>query len=113
MSVDWQGHYDALYDILGVEATLASSGGSSGNVIAIDKTAGMVVPDARTQIDTVRPVARVRARELTAAGVALSDLPEGTITLNGATWRIKSYRPMQAPTGETEGEIMLILLNEP
>ena len=114
MTVDWQGdHYDPIYSVLGVEATLTSAGGASGTVTAIDKTVGVAIPDARTQIDTIRPVARVRARELEAGGVAVSDLPEGSITLNGQTWRIKSYRMRPAPTGESDGEVDLILLNEP
>ena len=111
--IDWQGdHYDPIYATLGVPATLTSAGGQSGDLTAIDKTIGIPIPDGRTQIETVRPVARVRARELIDAGVDVSDLPEGEITLNGQTWRIKSYRPMPSPTGEREGEIMLILLLE-
>ena len=92
--IDWQGNmYDPIYSTLGVSATIASSGGQSATVTAVDKTAGISIPDARTQIETVRPVALVRARELEQAGILVSDLPEGTITFNGATWRIKSYTP--------------------
>lgn len=112
--MDWQASmYDPVYNALGVSATLASAGGQSGTLTAVDKTAGILIPDARTQIDTIRPVALVRARELEAAGILVSDLPEGTITLNGATWRIKSYQPRPSPQGEVDGEIMLILLFEP
>jgi hypothetical protein len=54
----------------------------------------------------------VRARELAAAGILVSDLPDGAITFNGATWRIKTYEPRPSPLGEGDGEIMLILLSE-
>jgi hypothetical protein len=112
--IDWQAlHYDPIYSVLGVDATLSSSGGTSATVVVIDKTAGLPIADARTQIDTIRPVADVRARELEAAGIAVSDLPEGTIDLNGQTWRIKSYLPRPSPGGESDGEIRLILLFEP
>jgi hypothetical protein len=105
--------YDPIYaSAIGVSATIASSGGQSGTIRAVDKTTGISIPDARTQIDTVRPVAKVRARELAALGIAVADLPDGTITLNGATWRIKSYQPDPSPEGEADGQIMLILLFE-
>ncbi len=110
----WQANlYDKVYNSpIGVSATIASSGGQSGSIRAVDKTTGISIPDARTQIDTVRPVALVRARELETLGILVSDLPEGTLTINGATWRIKSYRPASSPEGEADGEIMLILLFE-
>jgi hypothetical protein len=111
--IDWQAnHYDPIYSTLGVEATLASSGGQSATVTAVDRTSGISIPDPRTQIETIRPVARVRARELQQVGIIVSDLPEGTILLNEQTWRIKSYRPMPSPMGETDGEVELILLFE-
>ncbi len=114
MTVFWQANlYDPVYNSpIGVSASIASSGGQSGSIRAIDKTTGISIPDARTQIDTVRPVALVRARELEALGIAVADLPEGTLTINGQTWRIKSYRPASSPEGEADGEIMLILLFE-
>ncbi len=110
----WQANlYDKVFNSpIGVAATIASSGGQSGAILALDKTAGISIPDARTQIDTVRPVALVRARELEALGITVSDLPEGTLAINGATWRIKDYRPEPSPYGEADGLIMLILLFE-
>ena len=112
--IDWQASmYDPVYSVLGVAATVASAGGQSATVTAVDKTAGILIPDARTQIDTIRPVALVRTRELETAGILVTDLPEGTIALNGGTWRIKSYQPRPSPMGELDGEIMLILLYEP
>ena len=110
--IDWQTHYDPIYNALGVPATLASAGGQSAAVTAVDKTGGVSIPDPRTQIETVRPVARIRARELQSNSIAVSDLPEGTLLINGQTWRIKSYRPLPSPGGEADGEIELILLFE-
>jgi hypothetical protein len=110
--IDWQAHYDPIYNTLGVTATIASSGGQSAAVTVIDKTAGFLITDPRTQIDTIRPVADVRARELQQVGIEVSDLPEGTILVNEQTWRIKSYLPKPSPGGELDGEIRLILLFE-
>jgi hypothetical protein len=42
----------------------------------------------------------------------MGDLPNSLISFNGASWRIKAYRQMPAPTGEMTGETMLILLSE-
>ena len=111
--IDWQvSHYDPIYEVHGVPATITSANGDSADLTAVDKTAGIVIPDARTLLETIRPVARIRARELEATGIAVADLTEGQITLNGATWRIKSYRPRPSPLGEMDGEIDLILLQE-
>lgn len=111
--IDWQAsHYDPIYNTLGVPATIASAGGQSAAVTVIDKTAGLPITDPRTQIDTIRPVADVRARELEAVGIAVSDLPEGQIVVNEQTWRIKSYLPKPSPAGEFDGEIRLILVFE-
>ena len=110
----WQANlYDKVYNSpIGVSATIASSGGQSGSVRAIDKTEGIAITDARTQIDTVFSVALVRARELETLGILVSDLPEGSLVINGTTWTIKSYRPRTSPEGEVDGEIMLMLTGE-
>jgi hypothetical protein len=111
--IDWQIlHYDPIYSVLGVEAIVSSSGGQSATVTAIDKTNGVSITDARTFIDTIRPVAVVRAAELTQNSIEVSDLPEGAIDINGQSWRIKSFRLKPAPTGSSDGEVELILLSE-
>ena len=105
--MDWQTLlYDPIYNAIGVTAT-----GLSASVTVIDKTSGVAIPD-RTQIETVKPVANVRAMELSAKGIALADLPESVITFNGNDWRIKTTRAIPSPAGEADGEIMLILLSE-
>jgi hypothetical protein len=63
-------------------------------------------------VESIRPVARVRTAELVANGIEMADLPNSQISFNGASWRIKAYRQMPAPTGEMTGETMLILLSE-
>lgn len=99
--------YTPVYDTWGVPAT-----GLGSTVTVLDRTAGISIPDSRTQIETVRPVALVRAAELAAAGISVDDLVDNQITFNGQTWRIKAYRPVPSPEGETAGEVMLMLLSE-
>lgn len=87
-------------------------GGTTKSLRVFDATTGIPIPDTRTQIETVRPVCFVRAAELTQKSIALADLPESLITFNGNTWRIKANRAIPSPSGEADGEIMLILLSE-
>jgi hypothetical protein len=103
--------YNPIYDAVAVEATLESSGGSVVTIAVVDKTAGVALSD-RMNVESIRPVARVRTAELVANGIEMTDLPNSQISFNGASWRIKAYRQMPAPTGEMTGETMLILLSE-
>jgi hypothetical protein len=110
--IDYQGVlYNPVYAAVAVEATLLSAAGSEFSVAVVDKTAGVALSD-RMNVESIRPVARVRTAELVANGIDMADLPNGLISFNGATWRIKAYRQMPAPTGEMTGETMLILLSE-
>lgn len=78
---------------------------------AIDKTAGITVADARNVgVETIQPAAVIRMVELIAGGLAASDLPESTLTLNGKMWRVESYRLVPSPKGEAEGEVWLFLI---
>lgn len=90
----------------------ASTGGAAKSLRIFDGTTGVSVADARTQIETVRPVCFVRAVELAQKNIVVDDLPESLITFNGNTWRIKANRVVASPAGEADGEIMLILLSE-
>lgn len=105
--------YNPIYNsFLCSDATLFSDAGTTASVRVFDATTGIPIPDARTQIETVRPVCFVRAAELASKNIELADLPESLITFNGNTWRIKANRAIPSPSGEADGEIMLILLSE-
>ncbi len=95
-----------------VDGVLASAGGQTVSLRVRDFTSGVAIPD-RSQVETVRPVARVRATDLSDNGVTVADLTDGNVTFSGATWRIKATRMVPSPAGEADGEVMLILLNEP
>lgn len=115
--------YGPLYAIQGVDAVITLADGSvSFGIRALDKTKGATVPFRsahRTNtfpldVDTVRPIARIRMTELDAKGYRPAQIARGTITLNGLTWRIKSALPSPGPLGgEAVGETILTLGNEP
>lgn len=105
--------YNPLYEsMICSDATLFSAAGLNVSLRVFDATTGLPIPDARTQVETVRPVCFVRTAELTQKNVAIADLPESLITFNGNTWRIKANRAVPSPAGEADGEVMLILLSE-
>lgn len=102
---------DPIYAVIGVEAVLTpATSVSAATITAIDKSAGVVLADAKDPaVQTVRPGARVRMAELTANGITLLDLDNATLAMNGKTWTVKAHRPMPNPNGEGEGEVLLLL----
>ncbi len=98
--------YAQTYATFGTTAT-----GLSADITVIDDTEGVAIPD-KTGIETVRPVARVRASELALAGITIDSLAENVITFNGGSWRIKAARQMANKNGVDGGQVMLILLSE-
>lgn len=112
--VDWSAHYAAIYNALGVSATITlADSGETVSVTAIDKTGGITVQDrpGGVAVDTLRPAAAIRVSDLGSATTA--DLNGSEITFNGGTWRIDSHIPRPAPTGETGGEVYLVLIEKP
>ena len=106
--------YAPIYQMLGVPATLRPSASpGSATVTVIDKTHCVELFDTASPSDvlvqSVRPVAAVRATELASNGITVNDLAGGTITFNGKTWTIKLHMPVPSPTGEGTGEIYLVL----
>jgi hypothetical protein len=100
--------YDPIYSTFGVAAELDVGTPAAAAVTVIDKTV-----DAKTgqwlELQTVRPVAAVRATELLAAGATFDELDGGQIAFNSKTYRIESHRLKPSPYGEAMGEVYLIL----
>lgn len=107
---------DPLYATLGVAATLTvPSVTAAMPVTAIDGTSGVVIEQGKLGLQTIKPVASLRMRELTGLGLVASQLKNGTISLrpgsaDQADWRIESYAIKPNPSGETAGEVQLILV---
>lgn len=98
--------YGPIFRLQSVPATLTPRGAVAGvDMKALDDTAGVLIEDA----ETLLPVARIRARDLDAAGFTTEDLDRGTIALNGRTWRIERAGDEPTPAGRAPGMIMLVL----
>jgi hypothetical protein len=120
-----QEHYVPIYESdVATDGVLIlpDSAASEYALRVIDKTAGVVVNEAagaggRIAVETIRPVARIRHRELTDAepdgrGLAVTDLEGAQLTIThddqpAVTWGIRSYQVKPSPSGP--GEIELIL----
>lgn len=112
--VDWSAHYAAIYNALGVSATITlADSGDTVSATVIDKTGGITVQERQggVAVDTLRPAAAVRVSDLDGASTA--DLNGSDITFNGGTWRIESHIPRPSPIGEGGGEIYLVLVEKP
>src|SRR5579859_6295973 len=113
MSIDFGATLlDPLYATLGVPATLTVLSITAPlSVTAIDDTAGVVIEQGKLGLQSIRPAASLRRRELTSLGVmAPADLIGGTLALRPGTedeadWRIESYASKPNPSGETAGEV--------
>jgi|HubBroStandDraft_5_1064220.scaffolds.fasta_scaffold768054_1 hypothetical protein len=108
--------YDPVYVALGVPAvlTLNDSAGTTANITVIDATSGIASdergPGGAFGLQTIRPVAYVRATELNTNAITPYELEDASIVFNANTWRIESHQPKPSPGGEAAGEIMLILI---
>lgn len=102
--------FDPAYSIYGVDAvlTLADTAGTQVTLVVIDKTAGLPI-GPNVEIGTIIPGAMLRAAELAERGVDRDALDEAAIAFNGNSWRVASHHPKPVPTGESNGEIVLVL----
>jgi len=102
--------FDPAYSIYGVDAvlTLADTAGTQVPLVVIDKTAGLPI-GPNVEIGTVVPGAMLQASALADKGVERDALDEAAIAFNGRSWRIASFHPKPVPTGEANGEIVLVL----
>ncbi|ESY72523.1 hypothetical protein X740_33210 [Mesorhizobium sp. LNHC221B00] len=110
----WDIHYAALYaSPIAVDAVLTLDG-TDGLVIelrAIDKTNPAALGFKGVDVLDIKPAAMVRASDL--ADIELAALRNASIVFSGRTWTIRSHEIFPAPTGESKGEIRLILSEEP
>src|ERR1700761_7600061 len=94
---DYAGMLDALYDSLGIPATVDASG--TVDLTIIDKTEGVVIDStiANAHFGTSKPAACVRVSELDANSIAREDLKGLTLSFAGNDWKIVSTQPKPKP----------------
>ncbi len=98
----------SIYSVLGVNAVITTAAGDHHTVRAIDKTSGVEVGDGVTVL-SIAPACDLRAVQLAEKNVSRIDLDQGSIELNGITWRITATAPRPGINGEADGEVRLIL----
>lgn len=114
MAIDWSAHYDSIYGELGVVASVVLGDTAATEVeglTVIDKTSGLaaLIDNGTITVQTIRALAAIRMTELADNSIAREDLKGATITFNSADWIIHSTRPAPSPTGESQGELYLLL----
>lgn len=105
--------YDPIYLVQGVLVTLTLSAANGGTVYedltAVDKTIGADVGDKGAQVQTIKPVAALRVRELLDSGLTVAKLSKAKLQMNDFEWTVTSYKLIPSPRGENDGEVLLIL----
>ncbi len=105
--------FNPIYGAHGVDGVILSSTGKADQTLTVlDKTSAKDIPYNVLTLETVGPAACVRAFELSEKNLDRNDLDEGTLTMNGRAWRIKSVKAKPSPNGETDGEYVLSLSEE-
>jgi hypothetical protein len=105
--------YRPLYNIFGCQAVIRCLYGDAFEIRVIDRTSGVEVTEGSgVDVKTIRPAAVLRMRELTGLGLSRQDLEDAVLELNGRLWWVKATMPKPAPTGETDGELYLFLIED-
>ncbi|RWO35922.1 MAG: hypothetical protein EOS11_33320 [Mesorhizobium sp.] len=102
--------FDPVHTVLGEAATLTldDTAGTTVELSALDETSGVEVLEGPS-ISTIRPAATVRTSELAEKGIAVADLQDAALTLNGKDWTVVSHHYLPTPKGEAQAQIRLVL----
>lgn len=113
MTLDWDPHFDALYDALGTSAVLtAKDSVQSACVTVIDKVRGVVLADdTMIEVQGSRAACVVRVTELRDNNFCLDELDGGSVAFNGRCWRVEAHHH-NGPDGKCTGEVTLLLTEE-
>lgn len=111
--MDWKATLlDPIYRAMGIPAVLvlASTDATYTGLTVIDKTTGIEVGSGGDLgISTIKPACAIRVEDLTSRSIDLIDLKGSQIAFNSKAWRIEHRVPRPLPSGESEGELLLIL----
>ena len=106
---------DPIYVAHGVDAEITLLGSTDPVTLRlVDKTSGVEIQESGEAVQTVRPVAYVRATELIEKGIDPDDLDGATLDMNSKSWRVESVQTKPVPWGgAASGEYQMILLEVP
>lgn len=105
--------YNPLYASFGTDAVIRCLYSDAFPIRAIDCTSGIEVTEGSgVDVKTIRPAAVIRMRELTDLGLGREDLEDAAFELNERLWRVKASMPKPGPSGETQGELYLFLIED-
>jgi len=100
--------YRPLYAMFGVDATIRGIYFDSFPLRVIDMTSGIEVGD-NVGLKTMRPSAIALVKDIAGNGLGREDLEEAVLEMNDAYWRVKATMPKPGPSGESRGELYLLL----
>lgn len=100
--------FGPVHTVLGETARLTVKNGFPQDLSALDETSGVEVLEGPS-ISTIRPAATVRTSELAEKGIAVADLQDAALTLNGKDWTVVSHHYLPTPKGEVQAQIRLVL----
>lgn len=108
--------YNPIFSVLGVTATLTLKSGTVINVmpdgtplILLDKTQGIDLSGGGATLETLKPVAEIRAADMLALGITRSDFETGMVSLNDKTWNIIATKLNPSSFGQNDGTVFMIL----
>jgi hypothetical protein len=105
--------YAPIYRVFGVQATFNCLYGDRVELTVIDQTTGVEVADASSiDVKTIRPAVTLRVADLAEKGFDAADLEGARLVLGDRAWQVKATMPKPAPSGETEGELYLFLVED-
>lgn len=103
---------DPIYAAMADTATVTPVGHASTEIVAIDKTSGVVVGG---QIDTpsLLPAVIMRRSDMAAAydgaGFTAEQMVNQPLTINGVDWLVDYSTPAPGMRGEADGEVLFVL----
>lgn len=106
--------YKPIYEsLMGTSVVVSCVFGGRFELRGIDKTGGVEVSLAQTEVPTIQPAVIVRVAEMIAVGLNPDDLIDALLTINGASWKVLTFMRKPSPHGETDGELYIILQEAP
>lgn len=106
--------YDPIYSVYGVPVRLLvpAVSGNWLDATGLDKSAGADVGDKGAQIQTIKPACKLRMTELTALGVAVENLPDAKLQMNGVQYAVTTYKLVPNPNGPRDGQVLAVVTEE-